>query len=102
MVGIYENEKTNNKKRKTANGGASNAQCSRLQTEFELPCVRWWGQGRLEVENHKGVLELGTEKVRLYTLLGVIKITGKNIAICHADKETVVCKGCIKNVCYED
>ena len=82
---------------------------SRMLSRFDLPeeasgsepCIRLLGTGSLSVENHKGVLELGRKTVRLYTTLGVLRITGEELDVKLADRETVNLTGLIKSVEYE-
>lgn len=68
---------------------------------FTEPYVRMYGANKLWVENHKGVLELGRRTIRLYTSLGVLRITGEELDVLLADRETVHCEGIIKSVEYE-
>lgn len=65
------------------------------------PCVRMFGTSSLWVENHRGVLELGRKTIRLYTSIGVLRITGEELDVRLADRETVRCDGLIKSVEYE-
>ena len=82
---------------------------SRMLSRFDLPeeasgaepCVRLFGTSSLYVENHRGVLELGRKTLRLYTSVGVLRITGEELDVKLADRETVSCTGFIKSVEYE-
>lgn len=66
------------------------------------PLIRLTGQSHAEIERHKGVLEFGNEVVRIYTALGIVKLTGENLKIRLADRETVVCDGKIRIIEYEN
>lgn len=65
------------------------------------PCIRLTGRSHIEIEKHKGVLEFGSETVRVYTALGIVKLTGEGLKIRLADRETVVCDGKIRIIEYE-
>ena len=69
--------------------------------ERRLPLVRLCGDARMEVENCSGVLELGGERIRLYTGLGILRIEGKNLRILAAFGGEIQVEGCISGLEYE-
>lgn len=56
----------------------------------------------MEVENYCGVLEYGTDYIRLYSSIGIIRIEGKNLNICLADHESIIINGEISGIFYEN
>lgn len=66
-----------------------------------VPCLRMMGRDHLLVENHRGVLEFGSRTVRLYTSIGILKISGEMLSIRLADRESVVCDGKIDCIEFE-
>ena len=70
-------------------------------TAPRFPCFRLLGDAHLEVENHKGVLEFGDSLVRLYTEIGILRVTGERLEIRNADRESVLIDGVIASVEYE-
>lgn len=67
-----------------------------------FPCAEIAGDSQIYVENHCGVLEVGCEKVRLYTELGIMRIEGSGLNIRNADKKSVLIDGRIDAVYYEN
>ena len=67
-----------------------------------LPCIRLTGKSHIEIENHRGVLEFGSSLIRIYTVLGILKLTGEGLEMRLADRETLVCDGKIRMIEYEN
>ena len=67
-----------------------------------LPCVRLEGDSRLLVENGRGVLELKTGLIRLYTGLGILRIEGSGLRISRMDALGTLIEGRIEAVLYEN
>ena len=66
-----------------------------------LPCIRLFGDAHLEIENYTGVLELRDALIRVYTAIGILRISGKNLQIRDADRENMLIDGRIIAVEYE-
>lgn len=56
----------------------------------------------IEIENHCGVLEIGSDAVRLKTSLGVLRIEGDALKIRCAESLSMLIDGKISSVCYEN
>ena len=67
-----------------------------------IPCIRLTGKNHAEIENHKGVLEFGSSLIRIYTTLGILKLSGEDLEMRLADRETLVCDGKIRMIEYEN
>ena len=67
-----------------------------------IPCIRLTGKTHAEIENHRGVLEFGSSIIRIYTVLGIVKLTGEGLEMRLADRETLVCDGKIRMIEYEN
>lgn len=66
-----------------------------------FPCVKLIGDAHVEVENHRGILELSRNVIRLYTSLGILRIAGEGLEIRNADRNGVLIDGRICLVEYE-
>ena len=70
-------------------------------TSGSFPCVKLIGDAHIEIENHKGILELTQNLIRLHTVLGILRISGSGLEIRNADRECLLIDGCICGVVYE-
>lgn len=71
------------------------------ETSRRFPCLRLSGNERLEVENHRGVLELTRTRIRLYTSLGILRVSGNCLEMRECGRETALIDGRICAVEYE-
>ncbi|GEM_PF-262835 len=67
-----------------------------------VPCLRLAGDEVLEIENYRGVLELTDSVIRLYTGLGILRITGKCLMIRNADGDKLLAEGRICSILFEN
>ena len=51
------------------------------------------GKNSVSVENHKGILELSGEYVRLALGSGMLAVKGEGLSLCGLDRGSVVIKG---------
>lgn len=51
------------------------------------------GEGRILIENHKGVREYGTDKIGIKSDFGVVSIQGKQLELCQMSKERLIISG---------
>lgn len=70
-------------------------------TSENFPCIRMIGDAHVEIENHKGVLELTRTVIRLHTCLGILRISGNKLEVRNADRECLLIDGCICSIEYE-
>lgn len=70
-------------------------------TSESFPCIKLIGDAHVEIENHKGVLELTQNAIRLYTRLGILRVTGSLLEVRNADHESLLIDGCICGIEYE-
>lgn len=66
-----------------------------------LPCMTLVGERSLRVEQHRGILQITDECVRLYSEIGVIRICGKSLRVCGMDNERIAISGVILSVGFE-
>lgn len=66
-----------------------------------LPCVSLYGDDHVAIENHGGILEVKRSVIRLYTALGVLRISGSELEIRNADRENMLIHGRISAIEYE-
>ncbi|MBR0025875.1 MAG: YabP/YqfC family sporulation protein [Clostridia bacterium] len=60
-----------------------------------------YGKEHLLIENHKGVLEYGTDKARVVTEMGVLCITGQELILMELGTERICVRGRIDSLAYE-
>ncbi|AFS78826.1 sporulation protein YqfC [Gottschalkia acidurici 9a] len=65
---------------------------------LNLPKITMVGRIQLYIENHKGIIEYSTERIRVNTSEGILKITGKNMIIKNIVTEEMVISGDIEIV----
>ena len=65
---------------------------------LDLPKIILVGQLQVYIENHKGILEYTTTRIRINTKSGVLRITGTNLLIKNIVVEEIVIVGNINNV----
>lgn len=59
------------------------------------------GGKRAVVENHRGILEYGAERIVIAAKRGRLSINGSELRICAMDKETLLIAGRINSVEWE-
>lgn len=62
---------------------------------MNLPFVTITGKEEVCIENYKGVVEYGSEKIRIHTTAGLLKIEGKNLLLKHITSENVIITGVV-------
>ena len=60
---------------------------------LDLPLISLVGNDELLIENYKGVIEYTTEKMRINTNAGVLRIEGKSLMLKHITSENVLING---------
>lgn len=65
---------------------------------MDVPKVTIIGNVQMNIENHQGIIELGSDKVRINTNIGVLKITGSRLVIKSIDSEEIIIAGNIENI----
>lgn len=68
---------------------------------LNLPRVTIIGNLQCYIENHRGVIEYSTEKVRISVHDGEIRIAGKDLVIRYLANEEIAVDGSIESVFYE-
>ena len=63
-----------------------------------LPFLTMTGRNELMIENYRGLMEYGTEEVRLSTAEGILRITGRGLTLKTLDREAVRIEGHILSV----
>lgn len=65
---------------------------------LNLPVLHITGGERLLMENHKGLLEYGRNKIRIASTAGTVEIEGDNLTIKAIGRDDVLITGGIKSV----
>ena len=63
------------------------------------PLVEIFGDHRVLIENHKGVVGYGDTEICVKVKFGVLKICGRELTLCRMTKEQLVISGTIDGVC---
>ncbi|MBR4971932.1 MAG: YabP/YqfC family sporulation protein [Oscillospiraceae bacterium] len=62
------------------------------------PILEFCGEGRLLIENHKGVIEYGTERIGVNVGYGQIVISGEGLRLCRMQGEQLVILGQVDQI----
>ena len=65
---------------------------------LNLPLISLIGQDEVTIENYKGILEYGEEKVRLGTAAGTLQIQGRKLCLKQLSAECMVVTGRIEEL----
>ena len=63
-----------------------------------IPLVELAGDGRVLIENHKGVVEYGTEKISVKVQFGILCVCGTNMELAKMSREQLVICGKINSI----
>ncbi len=67
---------------------------------FNTPLVTILGNNEVSIENYKGIIEYGDEKIRINSSIGQIKIEGEKLSLKQIATEKIIIVGCIYNIGY--
>lgn len=56
------------------------------------------GNGDVMIQNHKGIMEFGSERVKVSTGSGIVKITGSGLLIREITSEDIIISGIIESI----
>ena len=62
---------------------------------LNLPLISITGKEELMIENFKGILEYSTEKIRINTSCGILRIIGKSLFLEQITSECLIIRGII-------
>lgn len=62
---------------------------------FNIPISIVKSNKEIEIENYKGVIEYGEDKIRISTKSGIIKLTGDKLTLKQIATEKIIIKGII-------
>lgn len=62
------------------------------------PVVELYGDNRVLIENHRGILEYGTQKIQIKVKYGAVCVTGSRLRLCRMQQRLLVITGCIHQV----
>ncbi len=65
---------------------------------LDLPKISLIGNLQLYIENHKGIIEYGSLRIRVNTNAGILRIIGKNMVIKTIVTEEIIIVGEIESV----
>lgn len=65
---------------------------------LSLPLVELWGNGRVLIEGHSGVLDYGTETITVQVSYGRVRVTGMELQLCKLCARQLVITGNITSI----
>lgn len=65
---------------------------------LNTPRLTMVGSRDVMIENHKGIIEFGSERVRISTGSGIVKITGCGLLIREITSEDIIISGIIESI----
>lgn len=69
-----------------------------LDVALDLPKIILVGNVKINISNHKGIIEYTNELIRINSKIGMIKITGKTLEIKNVLMEEITVNGFIDKV----
>ena len=69
-----------------------------LDVALDLPKIVLIGNVKINITNHKGIIEYTNELIRINSKIGMIKVTGKSLEIKNVLIEEIAVNGVIENV----
>ena len=67
---------------------------------LNLPLITLYGNEELNLENYKGVVEYTSERIRISTSKGILKIEGRNLLLKQVTSENISVTGGILRIEY--
>jgi sporulation protein YqfC len=67
---------------------------------YNLPKVTLIGNLQVLIENHRGIIEYSTGKVRVSVNTGEIEVVGKELVICNITRDEICLDGDISGLKY--
>ena len=65
---------------------------------FSLPLIELWGDGRVLIERHGGVIDYGTEKITVRVNYGSVSVEGVELTLCKLCAQQLVITGTIASI----
>ncbi len=68
---------------------------------LDVPKISCIGKELISIENHKGIIEYSSKKVRVSVSVGEIEIKGENLKVKNIFTEELEIEGSIKNIFFK-
>ena len=68
---------------------------------LDLPKITLIGDIQLYIENHRGIIEYTSERVRISVALGELEISGEKLIIRNITREEIYLDGHIKSIKFD-
>lgn len=69
-----------------------------LDVALDIPKITIIGDLKVDIENHKGIIEYTSELIRINSKIGIIKIIGEDLEIKNIFSEEININGRVENV----
>lgn len=66
-----------------------------------MPIIEMAGNKRVLIENHRGVIGYGQERIGVLVKIGKIVVMGSDLEICYMSRQQLIITGCIESVSIE-
>ncbi|MCX7883892.1 MAG: sporulation protein YqfC [Caloramator sp.] len=65
---------------------------------FGVPNIKMMGNIEITIENHKGIVEYSQNILRINSVCGIIKVSGKNLEIKEINQEYITINGIFDSI----
>jgi sporulation protein YqfC len=65
---------------------------------LNLPMISMIGNGEMNIENYKVIIEYNEERIRIHTMVGVLKLEGRKLLLKAMTTEEIVITGIILKI----
>ncbi len=62
------------------------------------PLLELLGNNRVLIENHRGIMEYGSERIQVRVKFGSICVCGEKLQLCRMQGTLLVITGCIRDI----
>lgn len=69
-----------------------------LDVALDMPKITIIGDLKVDIQNHKGIIEYTSNLIRINSKIGIIKISGESLEIKNILSEEININGKVKNV----
>ncbi|HLR21865.1 MAG TPA: sporulation protein YqfC [Tissierellaceae bacterium] len=69
-----------------------------LDVALDLPKITIIGDQKVDISNHKGIIEYNNQIIRINSKIGIVKITGEYLEISNILQEEININGSIEKV----
>ncbi len=68
------------------------------EVTLNLPKINIVGNNQVYVQNHRGIIEYTSQRIRLNSTIGIIRMLGNNMVIKNIEKSEITITGCFISI----